>query len=75
MTSDKITDGLLQLGFDSGWVISGEEIVLWENSAPQPTTEQILKASKDYIKPELSIADKLAAAGLSIAELKTALGL
>ena len=45
MTNDKIIAGLKQLGFNSGWVVTGEEITLWENSEPQPTKAQLLAAS------------------------------
>jgi len=75
MSHKKITNGLLALGFDSGWVVSGEEIVLWENSEPQPTMEAIIEASKDYVAPEPTVQDKLASVGLNLTDLKTALGL
>ena len=45
MTNQQIVNGLKQLGFDSGWVISGDEIVIWENNAPQPTESELLEAS------------------------------
>jgi len=73
MSENKIIDGLMQLGYNSGWVVQGEEIVLWENDASVPTMESILEAAKDYVKPEPTIDDKLASVGLSIAELKAAL--
>ena len=75
MTTEKITNGLKQLGFNSGWVVSGDEIVLWENPEPQPTLEAILEAAKDYVEPIPTVADKLASVGLSINDLKDALGL
>ena len=37
--------GLRNLGFDSGWVTYGDEIVLWENPEPQPTNAEIAKAA------------------------------
>ena len=40
-----IARALSAAGFETGWAIQGEEIVLWENEAPQPTIaelEQIL---------------------------------
>jgi hypothetical protein len=46
MNHEDIVSGLKQLGFYSGWVISGEEITLWENTEPQPTEAELLKASK-----------------------------
>ena len=75
MANKEIVNGLLQLGFNSGWVISGEEITLWENPEPQPTIEAILEAAKDYLQPEPTVADKLASVGLSLPDLKAALGL
>ena len=73
MQIKQITNGLLQLGFNSGWVVNEEEIVLWENPEPQPTIEAILEAAKDYVEPEPTIADKLASVGLSLDELKSAI--
>jgi hypothetical protein len=32
---------LMAAGFQTGWAFSGEEIVLWENEAPQPTIEEL----------------------------------
>lgn len=48
MTHEEITNGLLQLGFTSGWVVNDEEIVFWENAEPQPTKAVILEASKQW---------------------------
>ena len=75
MPTEEIANGLKQLGFNNGWVLNGEEIVIWENSQPQPTLEAILEAAKDYVEPEPTVADKLASVGLSIDDLKSALGL
>lgn len=74
MDAITIGNGLKQLGFDSGWVINGNQITLWENSEPQPTMEEILEAAKNYVEPELTVAEKLASVGLSLEELKAALG-
>ena len=75
MATKQITNGLLQLGFNSGWVVNEEEIVLWENSEPQPTIETILEAAKDYVEPVPTVEQKLASVGLSVDDLKSALGL
>ena len=75
MTTEEVTNGLKQLGFNSGWVVSGCEIVLWENAEPQPSLQEIEAASKLYVKPEPTVADKLASVGLSVDDLKSALGL
>ena len=45
MTNQEITDGLQQLGFNTGWVVNGGEITLWENEAAQPTAAAIAKAA------------------------------
>jgi hypothetical protein len=75
MPTNKIENGLLQLGFNGGWVINGDEIILWENAEPQPTLEAILEAAKDYVEPVLTVEQKLANAGLNLDDLKSALGL
>ena len=75
MATKQITNGLLQLGFNSGWVVNEEEIVLWENPEPQPTIEAILEAAKDYVEPVPTVEQKLASVGLSVDDLKSALGL
>jgi len=71
----KIEKGLKQLGFYSGWVASGEEIILWENPEPKPTIESILEAAKDYVEPVPTVEQKLASVGLSVDDLKSALDL
>ena len=48
MTTTEMTNGLIQLGFTTGWVVSGDEIVLWENAEPQPTASEISEAAKLY---------------------------
>lgn len=59
MTHEEITNGLSQLGFTSGWVVNDEEIVLWENSEPQPTKAAILEASKQWTRDaNLRVAEK-----------------
>ena len=75
MTTQQINNGLIQLGFDSGWVISGEEIIVWEHSEPIPAMDKILEAAKLYVEPELTVQDKLSSVGLSIDDLKLALGI
>ena len=75
MTNRELINGLKQLGFTFGWVVSGGEITVWENPEPQPTLEAILEAAKDYVEPEPTVAEKLASVGLTIDDLKSALGL
>lgn len=45
MTHTEITNGLMQLGFDTGWVATDGEITLWDNAAPQPTAAAIAQAA------------------------------
>jgi hypothetical protein len=71
----QIGNGLLQLGFNSGWAVIGDEITLWENPEPQPSMEEILEAAKDYVEPIPTVADKLASVGLTLPDLKAALGI
>jgi hypothetical protein len=70
---NQVSKGLLQLGYDTGWAVSGEEIILWELSTPMPSMQEILEAAKNYVKPEPTVADKLASVGLSLDELKSAI--
>jgi hypothetical protein len=41
---------LKKLGFDSGWVVTEQEILLWENAQPQPTETEL--AAAGWMKPE-----------------------
>lgn len=75
MSLKTITNGLFALGFNSGWVVTGQEITLWENPEPQPTMEAILEAAKNYVEPQPTVEEKLASVGLSLPDLKVALGL
>jgi len=80
MNHNEITNGLQQLGFDTGWVVTGDEITAWENSAPQPTAAAIAKAAPLWAATvaaqeaaqaatKLSAQAKLAALGLTAAEI------
>ena len=80
MTHNELCDGLQQLGFNSGWAASGEEIVLWENSEPQPSAADIAKAAPLWattvaakeaatVAAKLSAQTKLAALGLTADEI------
>ena len=85
MTHNELCDGLQQLGFNTGWAASGEEIVLWENSEPQPTAAAIAKAAPLWATTvaakeaataaaKLSAYTKLAALGLTESEIKAITG-
>ena len=80
MTHQELTDGLRQLGFNTGWAVSGDEITLWENSEPQPTAAAIAKAAPLWAATvaakeaataaaKTSAQAKLAALGLTPAEI------
>jgi hypothetical protein len=78
MTTEQIANGLKQLGFTNGWVISGTEIVLWEHDAPQPTQDELKNAAKLWEQTEANAqaqaeADKaalLAKLGITADEAK-----
>ena len=85
MNTEQIGNALKQLGFNNGWAISGDEIVLWEHDAPQPTEKELKDADKLWEQTKANAqaqADlakeaaqaKLAALGLTTDDLK-ALGL
>jgi hypothetical protein len=48
MSHQKIIDGLQQLGFNSGWCVTGDEITLWENEAAQPTKAALAAAATQW---------------------------
>ena len=41
MTLEEIALSLKELGFNGGWVVTGNEITLWENDSPQPTQDEL----------------------------------
>ena len=51
MTNEQVAQALNWLGFPSGWVVVGGEIIIWENPEKQPTDKQ-LKAA--YAESELA---------------------
>lgn len=78
MTTQQIANGLKQLGFNSGWVISGDEIVLWEHDAAQPTQDELKNAAalweqnqaKAQAEAEADKAALLAKLGITADEAK-----
>ena len=78
MTTEQIANGLKQLGFTNGWAISGDEIVLWEHDAPQPTQDELKNAAQLWEQTEANAqaqaeADKaalLAKLGITADEAK-----
>ena len=68
MNHQEITNGLLQLGFKSGWVVSDDKIVLWENSEPEPNEKTIADAAKLWDKTQQAEAEAKATAKQKIAD-------
>lgn len=42
--TNSLSDVLVRLGFDNGWVVSGEKIVVWERDDTQPTEAELRAA-------------------------------
>ena len=42
MTHEEVVQGLKELGFNGGWVVTGNEITLWENDLPQPSESELI---------------------------------
>jgi MOSC domain-containing protein YiiM len=82
MTNQEITDGLQQLGFNSGWVVTGDEITLWENAEPQPTKAALAIAATKWVATQAVEAEAnatakaalLARIGITADEAKLLLG-
>ncbi len=68
MNGKEISNGLLQLGFNSGWAITDNEITLWENTEPQPTVKEISDAAKLWETTQLTEAETKAAQRRAILE-------
>jgi len=75
VTTQEISNGLQQLGFNSGWVVSGDEITLWENSEPRPTAAAIANAATQWATTVAAKEAAQAAAKLSAQTKLAALGL
>ena len=72
MTNQDIVNGLNQLGFNSGYVVTGDEITLWELNTPQPSQQAIIEAAGLW---EKSDADRQAQAATDKAALLAKLGI
>jgi len=74
----QISSGLKALGYNSGWAVSGDEIVLWEHDAPIPPLAEILEAAKQAAATAAATVasgrNKLAALGLTDDEINALLG-
>lgn len=78
MDNVKLTKAILQLVPNAEFVLSGTDIdnITWLDSRTKPSKLAIEEAANNLLPdPEPTVADKLASVGLSVADLKTALGL
>jgi hypothetical protein len=79
MIHQEITRALSILIPDTEWTLSGDDFadIVWlKEGQPKVTLEQVkAEIANPTPKPELTIAEKLASVGLSIDDLKVALGL
>ena len=78
MTILEIGKALQQIAPNAEWTLAGENLddLMWLDKSPQPSKEAILAAIANPLpEPEPTVADKLASVGLSVADLKEALGL
>jgi hypothetical protein len=78
MTHEKIIKAIADLVPEAKYVISGEDFenITWLDERPKPTWAKV-KAAIDNPLPEKekTIDEKLASVGLSLDDLKSALGL
>ena len=72
MTNQEIVNGLMQLGYLSGWTVTGDEITLWELDTPQPSQQALIEAAALWAQTE---ADKQAKAATDKAALLARLGI
>jgi len=78
MDNVKLTKAILQLVPDAEFVLSGTDIdnITWLDSRTKPSKLAIEEVANNLLPdPEPTIQEKLASVGLSIDELKVALGL
>ena len=78
MTHNEINKALKDLVPSAEYILTGEdyENIQWLDERAKPTLAQIQAAIANPIpEPEPTVADKLASVGLSVTDLKEALGL
>ena len=78
MDKVKLTKAILQLVPNAEFVLSGTDIdkIIWLDSRTKPSKSAIEEAANNLLPdPEPTVTDKLASVGLSVADLKEALGL
>ena len=78
MTILEIGKALQQIAPNAEWTLAGENLddLVWLDNSPKPSKEAIMAAIANPLpEPEPTVADKLASVGLSVTDLKEALGL
>jgi len=68
MQNIDIVNGLLQLGFETGWVVNGTEITLWENPESIPTISEIASAAEQHKQKQQTEAEAKAAQKAALLE-------
>lgn len=66
MTHEETILALKELGFNGGWVVTGNEITLWENDFPQPTQSEL---DAGLVLAEQRIAERVATREALLARL------
>jgi len=78
MTILEIGKALQQIAPNAEYTLAGENLddLVWLDKSPRPSKEAILAAiANPLTQPEPTIDEKLSGVGLSVADLKAALGL
>ena len=78
MTILEIGKALQQIAPNAEYTLAGENLddLVWLDKSPKPSKEAIMVAVANPLpEPEPTVADKLASVGLSVTDLKAALGL
>ena len=75
MSAISVMDGLQQLGFHSGCVVKGGEIILWEHDEPKPSIAECLKAAPLWEEKQQAEEDAKVATKVSAYEKLAKLGL
>ena len=90
ISHEDILNAINYLGYTNGFAFSGDEdnfvMQLWEHDTPQPTMDEIKKASEDFKKVKSqedekqqqlkeSAILKLSQLGLTVDEAKTVIGI
>ena len=72
MKHEEIIKGLVQLGFNTGWVVSGDdyENIVWENNSKKPTEKAVQDAAAQADKARAEAkAEVIAKLGLTADEV------